>query len=460
MINRNIRDSPTRNRKLKKIQPVPALSSSSRLLPTKTPQISIITTFPDELSLTLVPSTKAHFIDAYSKGKWNLSKVPCPPCMPNKGYMKPPECYNEPSRLNAVSQYIDLPHWHEMFLFKKCLSRLRKNFQVAGVSLSIIDNYKCHFKIETMLNTNFVPRCIAIDSHAILSQGYFMLLDASKDWRTKCNPLVISSPYVRFWCGVPLITCSQEVIGVLAIFDRFPKDSFNEESCSVLQLVAKEIMEMLETPLIDLMCKFAKFSPKSGNSDFFKVNEDLKILQKQIGRPTSSKSSLVFEKDGSGGRYSQNNNYRFIKYGPSSSKSKSASTATSKEETSTALVKERDLWQFLFSVGSLKKAATILSKILATNYQFDFVYILEIRIAEPYQIQREFYPSNEEKVETESFEYFNKLLKRKNTQDEFMTRVIGFHGTNFTTQHFESSIHYKAFMSEFGIEYKNNKADF
>ena len=36
-----------------------------------------------------------------------------------------------------------------------------------------------------------------------------------------------------------------------------------------------------------------------------------------------------------------------------------------------------------------------------------------------------------------------------------MTRVIGFCGTNFTTQHFESSIHYKAFMSEFGIEYKN-----
>ena len=58
-------------------------------------------------------------------------------------------------------------------------------------------------------------------------------------------------------------------------------------------------------------------------------------------------------------------------------------------------------------------------------------------------------------MEAESFQHFNKLTKRKNVHDEFMTRVIGFCGTNFTTQHFESSIHYKAFMSEFGIEYKN-----
>ena len=103
----------------------------------------------------------------------------------------------------------------------------------------------------------------------------------------------------------------------------------------------------------------------------------------------------------------------------------------------------------------MKKAGSVLCRILATNYQFELVYILEIRIAEPYLIAKEFFPGHADNVEAESFQHFNKLTKRKNVHDEFMTRVIGFCGTNFTTQHFESSIHYKAFMSEFGIEYKN-----
>ena len=48
------------------------------------------------------------------------------------------------------------------------------------------------------------------------------------------------------------------------------------------------------------MFKFSGYSARTNNTDFVYVNEDLKDLQKQIGRATSSKSSLVFEKDGSG----------------------------------------------------------------------------------------------------------------------------------------------------------------
>lgn len=455
MSNITPKDSTRRNKKLKRV----GASTSSRLIPIKTPQLSLLATAPANLVLTPIQLTKSHFIDAYSKGKWNLSKIPCPPCIPNNGYMKPPESYNEPARLDSVSRYIDLPHWQEMSIFRRCLSKLRKNFQVPGVALSLIDNYKCHFKIETMLNTNYVPRCIAIDSHAILSQGYFLLLDASKDWRTKTNPLITSSPYIRFWCGVPLITCTQEVIGVLSIFDRFPKDSFSDENCTILQLVSKEIMEMLESPLDVVMIKMSKYSPKINNIEHFSPNNDLRVLQKQIGRPTSSKSSLVFEKDGSGGRYIQNNNYRFIKYGPSNTNKLSITNDSTKEEQLTAMLKERELWQFLFSVGSLKKAGTVLSRILATNYHFELVYILEIRIAESYKVSKEYFPVSEGKVDAESFEHFNMLIKREDSQNEFMTRVIGFHGSNFTTQHFESSIHYKAFMSEFGVDYKNSKAN-
>ena len=59
-------------------------------------------------------------------------------------------------------------------------------------------------------------------------------------------------------------------------------------------------MSLLETPLSEIMFKFSGYSARTNNTDFVYVNEDLKDLQKQIGRATSSKSSLVFEKDGSG----------------------------------------------------------------------------------------------------------------------------------------------------------------
>ncbi|EGW33075.1 uncharacterized protein SPAPADRAFT_150679 [Spathaspora passalidarum NRRL Y-27907] len=399
---------------------------------------------PNEFILIPIPSTKAHFIDAYSKGKWNLSKVPCPPCLQSSGYMKPPECYSEPSRLNAVSRYKDLPHWSEPTLFRKTVSKLKKVFSVSGVSISLVDNFKCYFKVETMLDMNDVPRCVAIDSHALLSQGYFLLLDASSDWRTAMNPLVTGSPFIKFYCGVPLLTRNNEAIGILSIFDSFSKDEFTEESCKKLQLVSRDIMMTLDSSIEDVRSKI-----QQRNSPTFPINNltnELTDLRKQLGRPTSSRSLLVFEKDGSGGPYTQNHNFRFFKYGNGTHVNEPKSP-----------VDEKHLWNLLFSVGSLKSAATILAKVLATNYTFDFVYILEIRIAEPYQIPREYFPPNETKVEAESFRHASRMIKLKGTHDEFMTRVIGVHGKSHDLQYFENSIHYKAFMSEFGVEYKNPK---
>ncbi|RLV95632.1 hypothetical protein JA1_000868 [Spathaspora sp. JA1] len=414
---------------------------------------------PNEFILLPIPSTKAHFIDAYSKGKWNLSKVPCPPCIESNGYMKPPECYNEPSRLNEVSTYKDLPHWSEPSIFKKTVSKLKKSFQVSGVSISLIDNFKCYFKVETMLDMNDIPRCVAIDSHALLSQGYFLLLDASKDWRTSSNPLVSGLPFIKFYCGVPLLTKNNHVIGILSIFDSFSKDKFSEEDCVKLQSVSTDIMITLDSSIEDVRAKLQLQQHPRRSSSHSSTNNSLDIftneltdLRKQLGRATGSRSLLVFEKDGSGGPYTLNHNFGFFKHGNNLNLNENGKPAKS-------LVNEKQLWNMLFSVGSLTAAANVLAKVLATNYNFDFVYVLEIRIAEPYQIPQEYFPVNESKVEAENYGHANKMIKLKSSHDEFMTRVIGVHGKKSTNypQHFESSIHYKAFMSEFGMEYKNPK---
>ncbi|CAK9438327.1 uncharacterized protein LODBEIA_P25510 [Lodderomyces beijingensis] len=431
--------------------------------------------------LTLIPihSTKSHFLDAYSKGKWNLSKVPCPHFMENTGYMKPPESFNEISRLDAVSRYMNLPQWKNSSYFTKITSKLKKTFKVCGVSISLIDNYKCHFKIETLLDASSVPRCVAIDSHAILSSGYFTLLDASKDWRTSANPLITGVPYIRFYCGVPLLAENNEAVGILAVFDKTPRNAFGEEARKILKMVSRETMDLLNTPLEPpRRSNYFEHVTDSlllyGNKDKKKALSD---LQREIGRPTSGRSSLVFDKDGSGGPYTQNQTFRFVKYGQLERTTSSGSidqvysqrrySTDQSERNPNAPVTDKEIWQLLFSVGSLKKAATALSRVIATKYNFEFVYILEIRVAEPCSIPRECFPPGDEIVAFESFAHSAKVVKSEGAQDEFMTREIGSYsrrqpnGDKLTqaclSGLFENSIHYKAFISEFGLEYKNLK---
>lgn len=367
--------------------------------------------------------------------------------------MAPPDCYNEPTRLHQVSKYIDLPHWHEPQLFRKTISKLRKTLLTPGVAISIIDNHKCHYKIETMLDMKDIPRKIAIDSHAILSHGYFCILDTTKDWRTSLNPLVIGTPKMKFYCGVPLLSKpTNQVIGILSIFDHTPKESFLEENCLLLQQISRDIITTLHRPIDELRAQISKRAISGSYHDRINAgygpNMELSSLRDQIGRPTSSRSLLIFEKDGSGGPYIANQNFRFLNY------SKSI-----KALEKLGSINEKHLWDVLFSIGSLKDAGGELSKILATTYHFEYVYILEIRIAEPYQIPKEYFPHDETKLEAESYKYTNKMIKHKSTHDEFMTRVIGSFGPNHPGNHFEHPIHYKAFLSEFGVEYCNPKVN-
>ena len=133
MIGRSSRDASHHNKKFRKLPITGTTSNSSQLSILKTPQLNLIAISSKDLLLTPIILTKSHFIDAYSKGKWNLSKVPCPPCMLNNGYMKPPESYNEPSRLNAVSQFIELPHWHEMTILNDHFQSCGKHFRYQGL---------------------------------------------------------------------------------------------------------------------------------------------------------------------------------------------------------------------------------------------------------------------------------------------------------------------------------------
>lgn len=369
--------------------------------------------------------------------------MPCPPCFDkSKGFFQPPECYNELTRCKVAQQYINLPHWNEAYIFKKIISKIRKEFGINGISISVIDRSKTLVKFEHLLGLVDIPRIASIDSHTILSQGYFLLLNASEDWRTQSNPFVNGIPHIKFYLGVPLTNKNGMNIGVLSIFDSFVRREFQTDKIRSFQLYAKEIMKILETPISIVQDKFSIYKPTQCETNSDNYADDIKKLAKKIGRATSKGEQMfnIFEKDGSGGPYSPNHTFRF------------------KRNSEEYDVKSSQiLFEKMLNAGNIKNGAAQLSKFIVSDLGIDFAYILEIRIAESYRIEKEYFPPKQKEIDVNKFTHASKLVKdtSKNAQNDCITRIIGYHGCNYTNLNIEDEIHSAAFSSEFGIHYQN-----
>ncbi|KAH3671127.1 hypothetical protein OGAPHI_000838 [Ogataea philodendri] len=384
-------------------------------------------------TLFAVPLTKETFSEAYSKGKWNLSAVPCPSCYANTTLLRPPEAYNEGRRLKAVDLYSNLPHWNNTQRFNALLSKTMKMFECNGASISLIDTRYQIVKFHHNLGFKECARTISIDAHAILSAGFFALADASQDWRFASSPLVKGPPGVRYYVGVPLCTNSKDVIGVFSIFDAFPRSRIEENTVAVMQQIAGEIMEYLDDSQVGAVNTGApgQLSPPSPTS-----TEDSKTMLKKYGRATSSDMlGSIFERDGSGSRYQQHSHLRFSRY-------------------STPLGDMIDLnvWRSLVGCLSAISASKMLSKMLMDRLGFSCVYVMNIRITELFKINADLFPKENE-IESESYKFKNML---QGVSDENINmKLLGGDGLpeNLNLASFQPNFHYKAFKSDFGLLY-------
>ncbi|ODV63325.1 GAF domain-containing protein ASCRUDRAFT_5341 [Ascoidea rubescens DSM 1968] len=389
--------------------------------------------------ISSAPLTPAHFLDAYSKGKWNLSSVPCPPCFHGIGLMKPPESYNESIRLRLVHNYMDYEQWKDTKKFTKLISNACRNFQCFGASISLIDQKRQIAKYQHSFGITECPRSISIDAHALLSLDYFLLLDATKDWRFENNPFVKGMPNIRFYVGVPLLSKLGIPIGVFSIFDVFPRYEFDQNQLSLLKNLAQEVMEILNSP-------FNPTTTNKLNQNCLKSSSNTEKLINKIGRPTSYKLTKlltnvpVFEKDGSGSQYSQNHNFRLSK-----------SQITNQE------IEAKKVWKLLFDAGQIKFAANLLCEHYCKTFSISYAFIMEIRIAETYQIPSNCFPV-ENKIDAENFKFANQL--QRIDKEKVITKVLGSHcTTSFDDKFNESNIYYRSLSSEFGILIKSKASD-
>jgi len=156
---------------------------------------------------------------------------------------------NETDRINALLSYNILDTLPENFFDSITLIASR----VCEMPISLItfvDSkrqwFKSHFGTEVIETHRDFSFC----AHAMLSENeIFEVKDLSVDKRFHDNPLVVGSPFARYYAGVPLISKDGYALGALCVIDYKPREitAAQKELLKSLSLQIFAHLEMMKT---------------------------------------------------------------------------------------------------------------------------------------------------------------------------------------------------------------------
>lgn len=158
--------------------------------------------------------------------------------------MRTPIPKSESKRLKVLWQYDVLDTVPEEVFDD--LTELAARICEAPIALiSLVDENRQWFKSRVGVTINETSRDISFCSHAIEQDDLFIIPDATKDARFANNPLVTSSPKIRFYAGAPLITPDGHPLGTLCVIDKVPRE-LRPEQQQAMRVLARHVMTQLE----------------------------------------------------------------------------------------------------------------------------------------------------------------------------------------------------------------------
>lgn len=127
------------------------------------------------------------------------------------------------------------------------ITRLTSRLFNMPISLvSLVDNDRQWFKSSTGIDICETERAVSFCAHAIKQNDVFVIADTMQDYRFADNPLVLGTPFIRFYAGYPLKASTGEKLGTLCVIDTKPR-LFSEQDKTLLIELATMVEEEIAT---------------------------------------------------------------------------------------------------------------------------------------------------------------------------------------------------------------------
>lgn len=153
--------------------------------------------------------------------------------------------YNEAERLIALQEY--LIHNDEGQKKFKDLTQIAANvFETKHAYITLLDKDQLIFISSSWPVLTGIERKDSFCDTTIQSNQVLEIIDTHLHDTFKHNPYVVGEPYVRYYCGAPLMDENGYILGTLCIVDTEPR-TMHENQKDTLVLLAKQVMNDFRT---------------------------------------------------------------------------------------------------------------------------------------------------------------------------------------------------------------------
>ena len=114
-----------------------------------------------------------------------------------------------------------------------------------------------------------------------MQDDLFIIPDTTLDARFKDNPLVTTSPKIRFYAGAPLISPDGHALGTLCVLDKVPRQ-LTEDQKQALRILSRHVMTQLELRRHALELAKARADHEKATADLVKARNEIVRLRKTV----------------------------------------------------------------------------------------------------------------------------------------------------------------------------------